>query len=337
MTCIFAKDNKINMDLIINTFGTSLNRDNEGFVVKTKDGKKKVPLQHIRSIQLHKGTLITSDAVLLAIENEIEVLFVDKSGFPLARLWSPQYGSVSTIRKGQLVFTQTHDSIDWIKDIIICKIENQQALILSFNTSDTSNMVHKEIERLDKYIEKIKQLDGEQLRDIIPFLRGFEGSASKIYFKAMNNFIPITYRFEERSQHPATDITNALLNYGYGILYGKIEGALIEAGIDPYIGIMHSDSYRRPSLAFDVIEKYRVWIDYIVYSLLRQDFVTDDMYTVDSTGAVWIEGLAKRIRIQSINDYFEEVITIKGLSRSRNTHIQLFAQSIAQIFKKYNQ
>ena len=65
--------------------------------------------------------------------------------------------------------------------------------------------------------------------------------------------------------------------------------------------------------------------------------MTNEMYSIDSDGAIWIEGLAKRILIQSINDYFEEIITIKGLSRSRNTHIQIYAQSIAQVFKKYNQ
>ena len=37
-----------------------------------------------------------------ARENEIEILFMDKSGKPVGRVWIPKYGSISTIRKGQL-------------------------------------------------------------------------------------------------------------------------------------------------------------------------------------------------------------------------------------------
>ena len=68
------------MELILNTFGTSLSRDNEAFQIVHKDGKQRVPAQGISSIQISRGAQITSDAVLLAIENEIEVLFMDKSG-----------------------------------------------------------------------------------------------------------------------------------------------------------------------------------------------------------------------------------------------------------------
>ena len=99
------------MELVLNTFGTSLNRDNGGFVIKHKDGKQRIPDEGIKSIHIGKGAQITSDAVLLAIENEIEILFLDKTGNPIGRVWSPRYGSISTIRKGQLNFSFTKVNI----------------------------------------------------------------------------------------------------------------------------------------------------------------------------------------------------------------------------------
>ena len=131
------------------------------------------------------------------------------------------------------------------------------------------------------------------------------------------------------------DIVNAMLNYGYGLLYGKIEGALIKAGIDPYVGIFHRDDYNRPVLAYDVIELYRIWVDYVVYSLVVQRVITDDYYSVREDGSYWLEGLGRRILIQSMNDYLDDVITQKGISRSRLVQMQLYAQSLAQMFKKY--
>ena len=325
------------MELVLNTFGTSLNRDNEGFVVTHKDGRQRIPVAGIKSIQISRGAQITSDAVMLAIEHEIEVLFMDKSGMPIGRIWSPRYGSVSTIRKGQLNFTFSNDALQWIKEIIRRKIENQQALLLMMRTDNVAinRKREKNIARLEDYRTKITSLNGEIVSDVAAQLRGWEGVASKIYFETLNDLIPEEYRFEMRTQHPAMDVVNAFLNYGYGVLYGKIEGALITAGIDPYIGILHRDDYNRPVLVYDVIELYRIWVDYVVYSLVVQQVVTDEYYSVREDGSYWLESLGRRVLIQSLNDYLDEIITVKGVNRSRLTQIQLYAQDLAQLFKKY--
>ncbi len=326
------------MDLVINTFGVSLTKDNDGFVISNHDGVQKIPVNGIRSIQLGRGAQISSDAVMLAVENEIEIIFMGQSGMPIGRIWSPKYGSVSTIRKGQLTFTFDHDAVLWIKDVISQKIQNQQALLLMMDASPSPALqqaMDKSINRLEDYRTKIAALDGEIVSDISATLRGWEGVASKIYFDTINLFIPEKYRFSSRTQHPAMDVANALLNYGYGLLYGRIEGALIKAGIDPYVGVLHRDDYNRPVLVYDVIELYRVWIDYVVFSLLGQDVITSEHYSVRADGSYWLEPLGRRVLIQSVNDYFDEVIEERGLQRSRATQIGLYVQNLAQKFKKY--
>ena len=132
------------------------------------------------------------------------------------------------------------------------------------------------------------------------------------------------------------DIANAFLNYGYGILYGKIEGTLIKVGIDPYVGVMHRDDYNRPVLVYDIIEMYRIWVDYVVFTLLAQDIITDEFYSIREDGSYWLEALGRRILIQSFNDYMEEMVSIKGNTRSRTTQLFLYAQDLAQKFKKYD-
>lgn len=326
------------MELVINSFGTSLSRDNEGFVIANSDGIQRIPAFGIKSIQISRGAQITSDAVMLAVENEIDIIFMDKAGKPVARIWSPKYGSISTIRKGQIAFTFSKDAVNWIKNIIMHKIENQQALLLMMPANDniTKNKVSRAINRLEDYRTKINTVDGEIVSDVAPALRGWEGVSSKIYFETINLFLPKGYRFEKRSQNPATDIANAMLNYGYGLLYSKIEISLIKAGIDPYIGIMHRDDYNRPVLVYDIIEIYRVWIDYVVFSLLAQHIITDEHYSVHDDGSFWLEALGKRILIQSVNDFLDEIIDYKGVKRSRLTQISLYTQDFAQTLKKYN-
>lgn len=324
------------MELVINTFGAMLNRDNEAFIVGNKDGRTRVSVDKIQSIQIGQGVQVTSDAVMLAIENNVEIYFNNRAGEPLGRVWSPKYGSISTIRKGQLNFTLGAQALTWIKDVIVQKMGNQQALLLMMQSEnlETLRLRDKAISRIEDYRTKIKTLTGTAVSDVASSLRGWEGVASKIYFESMNLFLPEQFRFKERTQHPAMDVVNAMLNYGYGMLYGKVEGALIKAGIDPYIGVLHRDDYNRPVLVYDVIELYRVWVDYVVWKIVLQGVVSDDCYSISEDGSYWLENLGRRILIQSMNDYLDEIVPVNRQSRSRFTHILLYAQNLAQTFKQ---
>lgn len=334
----FRKYKQINMQLVLNSFGASLKKENGLFLVQTADLSQAIHPRDIKSIALSQGARISSDAVLLAIENEIDVLFVDKTGKHQGRIWSSKYGSISEIRKKQLEFLYGNKVVDWVKDKIIEKINNQIAFMLSLQIGldEGNNPTYKAISygvnAMEDYKRKIRKEEAEIIADIAPSLRGWEGAASKKYFQLLAALVPETFRFEKRTTHPALDKFNSLLNYAYGILYGKVEGCLIRAGIDPYVGIFHRDDYNRPALVFDVIEKYRIWADYVVYHLCAQEAFSEECFRFDTQGTCYVEGLGKRILIQSMNDYLAEVVPLKGLPRSRGEHIQQDAYELANFF-----
>ena len=56
------------MELILNSYGVALNRDNEAFVITTEEGRQRIPTEGITSIQVSKGAQLSSDAIMLAIE-----------------------------------------------------------------------------------------------------------------------------------------------------------------------------------------------------------------------------------------------------------------------------
>ena len=70
-------------------------------------------------------------------------------------------------------------------------------------------------------------------------------------------------------------------------------------------------------------------------SLLCQNVVKDEHYSVNADDSCWWERLGRRVLIQSVNDYLDEVVEKNGVERSRLTQISLYAQNLAQVFKKY--
>lgn len=322
------------MQLVLNKYGISLSVKDGLFRVKHDDKEQKIPIEKIQSIILHRAAQITSDVFFEAIDHEIDILFFNKIGKPQGRIWSHKYGSISTIRKNQVRFAQGSAGAKWIKELITNKVGNQVALLLTVGKPDgtTEREIRKAIDKLQGYLEKIKMLKIENIQDVAPKLRGWEGNCSRLYFRCISNNLPEQYRFEERSQHPAFDMFNALLNYAYGILYSKIEGVMIMAGIDPYVGVMHRDEYNRPVLVFDAIENFRVWADFVVVNLCMQQIIFKEFFEIENS-VYYLNGQGKRILIQSFNDYFDEVTGLKGVQRSRNQHLVIFAQKLATKIK----
>lgn len=63
------------------------------------------------------------------------------------------------------------------------------------------------IVKLDSYKQRLTGIDGESVREVAGELRGVEGVASRLYFTTLNMALPEEYRFEERTQHPASQST----------------------------------------------------------------------------------------------------------------------------------
>ena len=324
------------MQLFIQKRGAYLGIEDGLFKVKVNDQLQKLPITKVNSIVMQNAASISTDAILKAVENGIEILFIDKTGKTKGRLWSHKFGSISNIRKNQLLFAQSSDGAKWIIDTVTTKIKNQKALLftLGFPDDSTRNMIKKSTEKLDKILFKLKSLDSNGIGEIAEKIRGYEGSASRVYFTCISYHLPSEYQFQKRSQHPAFDAFNCLLNYAYGILYSRIENALIQAGIDPYIGILHRDEYNKPVFVYDFIEAYRNWADYVVIHLLIQQVIFIEFFDIDN-GVFYLNEQGKRVLVQAFNDYFETIIRRKGVDRKRNGHILMDAQKLATKLNMY--
>ena len=60
------------------------------------------------------------------------------------------------------------------------------------------------------------------------------------------------FKFSGRNKRPPRDAFNSMISLGYTILMYEIMGEIENRGITPYIGFMHKDIERHPTLASDL-------------------------------------------------------------------------------------
>jgi CRISPR-associated protein Cas1 len=335
MAILLSQKQKKCMEIHINTYGTSL-RILEGLLsIKWQNQINQVPLGKIKTISLTKGINVSTDVIYTCLDMGIDIIITERSGAPAGRLWNNRFGSISTIRKNQLDFANKDKVTGWVIENIAEKMENQAELISCFLALDDANstLVKQTIARFSTLRERLYDYRKITKEEAFARIRALEGQASKVYFDCVNHHLPMKYQFAKRSKRPAKDITNSMLNYCYGMLYGHVESALVKAGLDPYIGFFHVDDYNRPVLTYDLIEPFRPWADWVVFHLCMNEII-DESYFEISDGGYWLVGDGKRILIQHFVDYFEEVIDYQDLHFSRMVHLEKRAQALVKIINK---
>lgn len=256
------------MMLVINTYGAYLKKNADCFLVKNEDKVFEVSAKKVDNIMITTGAYISTDALKFAIENNIDVVFLDRFGNPYGRIWHSKMGSTALIRRKQLEISETEEGLKLVKNWCIQKIQNQIDFIerLKRTRSRKAGNLENAAKSLAEIKYKIASLTGtiEEKRGT---LMAQEGAAGKIYFDTINYIMPNRFKFNGRSRDPSKDEFNAALNYGYGVLYSVVEKACIIAGLDPYIGFLHTDNYNKKSLVFDLIEMFRIFVDETVVRL----------------------------------------------------------------------
>ncbi|MBN1924461.1 MAG: CRISPR-associated endonuclease Cas1 [Prolixibacteraceae bacterium] len=325
------------MQLIINTYGTYIHVKDDMFEVKipVSDGpsKKQLIASHkISSILLSKGSAISSDAIILSMKNNIDIVVLENDGFPVGRFWHSKLGSTTKIRKKQLEASLGMQGVfitlQWVGE----KIGNQAAFIkrLKKHREQQAETIDNCINQLDKLKTKLEELKATTVDEIADTIRGLEGTAGRIYFNILSELLSKKYQFNGRSFRPAADQFNAFLNYAYGILYSRVERALVIAGIDPYVGFLHRDDYNKKSMVFDFIEPYRVWADEVVFKLFSAKKVNDS-HTDKIKNGYSLNSEGKALLVEHFFKFFdEEKIRHNGKNHSRGNVLLANAHGLAQ-------
>ena len=318
------------MQLVLNTFGAYISKNGDCFEIRVDDKKQEISCKKVDSILIATAATITTDAIKLAVDNNIDIVFLDKFGEPYGRVWHPKLGSTTMIRRIQLQYSMIDKGLEFVKDWIQTKLDNQIEFLekLLKYREDKGEPIKTAIEQMTGIKLKMLEIKGT-LDECRGSFMGYEGSAGRIYFETINYVTPDKYKFDGRSKMPAKDEFNALINYGYGVLYSLVEKACIIAGLDPYVGFLHTDNYNKKSLVFDIIELFRIHIDKCVVYLFTGKRINDSFFDKIKNG-VTLNKEGKQFYIAEINKIFDDSIRYRGRNIKVKDTIQFECHRIAQ-------
>lgn len=307
------------MQIVINTRGSYLRKKHNCFLIKNEDRLFEISAEKVDSILITTSATISTDAIEFAIENNIDIIFLNKYGSPYGRIWHPKLGSTTLIRRRQLELGALPEGFVLVRGWIARKLRNQIEYLkgLKKNHPTQRDVLEEHIVAMESLYANLLTLSGTiaMHRERV---MGIEGMASVRYFAALSEVLPEKWRFAGRSRDPARDAFNCLLNYSYGVLYSHVEKGCIIAGLDPYVGLLHTDSYNKLSFVFDLIEVFRISMDRTVMGLFAKRQVKESLFD-PIPGGLYLNQEGKTVLIAAVNDMFDRDVPYRGRNvRFRN-------------------
>jgi CRISP-associated protein Cas1 len=217
-------------------------------VVLSTKGETEIPLDDIFSaFIIAEDVLISTNVITSLIERNTPIIFCDSKYTPLASMLNYQGHHLTQKRQAaQISLSEIQIGRLWQR-IIKQKILNQNQLL---------TLIGKPQSLLEKFHQEVEVADSNNL----------EAQAARIYWKTLFG--------DDFRRDPVLSGINSFLNYGYAILRSAVARSVASCGLNPTIGVHHSNFENPFCLVDDLMEPFRPLVDNYCYSLKDQDELT---------------------------------------------------------------
>jgi CRISPR-associated endonuclease Cas1 len=244
----------------------------------------------IKRVVVHGSAFfITGDAIIFLSDIGAAFLNLGYDGEILAH-WTPAGHDDARLRRAQALAPWTDTGMTLTKYLLREKILGQAHVIERYipHVTEALAVIRGCLPALDE------TNDPHAIRKV-------EADAAAAYWSAWET-IPVQFARKDAARVPehwtrfgarvspvtgrpqgAANPANALLNYLYAILEAETRTACIAAGLDPGLGLFHTDTVRRDSLVLDLMEPVRPTVDaWLLDTLAHRTWAWDDFGEVRS-------------------------------------------------------
>ncbi len=336
--------------LIVDQYGAYVGRRSERIrVTQKRKVLAEAPVMFLEQVLIvGKAISISTDALALCAGQGIPVHYLSRQGTPYAAVYAAGLGGTVVTRRAQYAAFDDERGGSLAASIAWGKIQNQARLLKYLAKSrrekapacyealeEAATATRRHLHEITRWQAEATGLNEESRR---AQLLSIEGRAAQEYWEGIAHVLPATLGWPGRRRRGARDPFNAALNYGYGILYGQVERAILLAGLDPYAGFVHVDRPGKPSLVLDFIEEFRAPIvDRAILGLIGQRVGIEQ----DEEGWLTLETrrtLAERVlqRLEESTERYEKKRhKLRWIMQSQARHLAAYLRGDRSAYKPF--
>ena len=293
--------------LYISQQGCSVSLCQEQLLVKQKDIVcHQVQLPLIEQVLVFGQSQVTTQALRACLKRNIPILYLSRMGQCHGRLLPMQQGYRQLARYQSELSDDTRLAV--AKVIVQAKLRNSRVLLQRQARQRDQASIAAAVQQLETLISSAGVVSSN------PALMGVEGAGAASYFSALGDcLVNSDFQFKERSRRPPADPVNALLSFGYQLLWNHLYSLIEAQNLDPYDACLHQGTRKHAALASDLIEAFRAPLadSLMLYLVNHRVMEVESDFTVKG-GGCYLNGNGRRKYLRAFIARMEEEIKAGG-------------------------
>ncbi|MFW5765483.1 MAG: CRISPR-associated endonuclease Cas1 [Coleofasciculus sp.] len=289
--------------LYVSQQGCYVSLNGEILLVKQGDTiHAQVQLPLTEQILIFGKSQVTTQAIRACLWRDIPIAYLSRMGYCYGRLMSIERGYRQLVHyQQQLVFGER---LKTARAIVTAKLKNSRILLRRQRRRNESERLEKVLKSLDYLATQASQADS------LERLMGFEGAGAAQYFEVFGECLSNSeFVFTQRTRRPPGNPVNAMLSFGYQILWNHLLALIELQGLDPYQASLHQGTERHAALASDLIEEFRSpLVDSLVLWLVNKNAIDARKDFVYNNGGCYLNESGRKKFLKLFVQRMEEVI-----------------------------
>jgi CRISP-associated protein Cas1 len=251
--------------LCVSGFGAHIKSTHHTLIIQKKNAIEEYPLESIKNLLIIGGHTINSATVTNLVKNGTFISFFEPNGTPIGIIRPFGESDYDENQKLQHELSRHR----YATKIAEGSSRSRIIYLASIHGIENNNLFYEgELQFLHKSLEEMAYL--VKLDEI----RRLNRLISDMYYEILSRGIPQEFEFRRRTIPPQSDPINAMLSFGYSMLFGNCCVSVIGARLDPDLGFLNEG---KGSIVLDLIEPLKPrMIDAVVFDYAREYLKTSD-------------------------------------------------------------
>ena len=294
-------------------------------------GKYDIPVYACDNINVYSDVIFDSGFLAQAAKNRVIVsVFNDRgkklgSFIPENRLISPPV-TIEQLR----AYGDRKQRLYLASRFVLGSVHNLRLNIRYYRKNYKNKRFTEALHAIDALEKLIKQCnDYDELLML-------EARVRNAYYHCFDAFIQAEgFAFDKRTRRPPKNEVNAMLSFGYTVLYNLLATEIQKTALDVRVGFLHATNNRRESLNLDLAELFKpLIVDRVVFSMINRKMIDAEKHFEHlENGTVYLNSEGKHILLRTLSDKLDTRVTVGKQSVSYHTIIDWEIKKLINYFR----
>ncbi|MDY7014760.1 MAG: CRISPR-associated endonuclease Cas1 [Cyanobacteriota bacterium] len=292
-----------------------------------------VQLPLLEQILVFGQSQLTTQVIRACLWRDIPIAYLSRMGYCYGRMMPIERG-YRHLRRYQQELSMG-ERLTVARSLVAAKLKNSRVVLLRQQRK-------RDIPQLGRIIPSLERL-AQQAQQAIALeqLMGYEGAGAAQYFEGFGDCLtPPDFSFVARSKRPPLNPVNALLSFGYQVLWNHLLSLIELQGLDPYCACFHQGTERHAALASDLIEEFRApLVDSLVMYLINRKLIDARLDFEYRNGGCFLNDWGRKKYLQAFLQQMEKEIQVSSGLQPKwdllNQQVKAFKQFIYQPSQGY--